>query len=319
MKHLPITLLTAFLTVICCSPQEESGPGPVPEFSVEKTLVETDRKACDLTLAVDAGCEWKILAPSCPTWLTVSQTPSSVSLSMTANGDTHDRTFSFLLIPSDPRLESIKVDVCQSGPPANAKRDEIIYALAEKHLGWRANARIKMLYPGGLKSAAADLDRFLKIDKYRAYTPALRRLAMNTDYVYDPNFTQGNGGDCVRGIVFADYYLSNLNRFTLLDDELYFYHSLLVNMVMDLHDPALPVMMPLSVERTVKEAEFEGLSWDGILRRLETWTAEEEAARCQAPFTEWAREICRADVDPEEAVRAAGYRLAWLLNKYYPE
>lgn len=315
-KILPVVLILAFCR---CGHEPDPRPGdkPLPLFSIESTQVETGAGASSVRIGIEAECNWSISSPSRPEWLEIVKSASAVSLIFQKNEDVHDRKYSFVITPSDSRLAEVMISVLQSGPVANADCNMAICALAERHLSAPAKAKLGILFPNGLSSIAPNLERFMQIDKYRAYTPNLRRLSMNFEYFYDPNYTQADGGDCVRGLRFADYYLSHLGRFTLPDEELYFYHSLLVVMLEDLHDPSLPALMPEGKHRTFEENPLSNLSWDGIIRKLDIWTEDEAAEHCKTSFSQWAQEICSPDVNPEDAIRKAGYRLAGFFNKYY--
>ena len=224
-----------------------------------------------------------------------------------------------------------------TGRPASAglDRNGIVCALAWSQMSPQAKARVSLLYPEGLSSVAATLEDYLAIDKYNAYVPGLRKMNMNGRYFYDPNPTQAHGGDCLRGLRFAHYYLSHLDRFSLLDEELYFYHALLVNMVLDIHNLSLPALTPSGRRWTDSEGNdlmdtvcseaFGNFSLSGIFLSIGNLSADEAAGITAKSFEEWAQENCSASAGlasaPERQVRTAvqkaGYRLAYLFNLYY--
>ena len=224
-----------------------------------------------------------------------------------------------------------------TGRPASVglDRNGIVCALAWSQMSDQAKARVSLLYPEGLSSVAATLEDYLAIDKYNAYVPGLRKMNMNGRYFYDPNPTQAHGGDCLRGLRFAHYYLSHLDRFSLPDEELYFYHALLVNMVLDIHNLSLPALAPSGSRWTDSEGNdlmdtvcseaFGNFSLSGILLSIGNLSADEAAGITAKSFEEWAQENCSASAGlasaPERqgrtAVQKAGYRLAYLFNLYY--
>lgn len=339
--HVRLSVLAFFslLSMSCGGGEAEEGgsdkPQPVPSFVVSSTSVETACAATTIKIDVEAGCEWSLSSGKPASWLTLSKSAGSITLTFVENTAEEDRGTSFEVMPQDTRLQSVPVQVLQCGIPAGLDRNGIICALAWSLMTDAAKVRITALYPDGLASVAPALEGFLSTDKYNAYVPGLHKMAMNNAYLYDPNTTQAHGGDCLRGLRFADYYLRHLSRFSLPDEEKYFYHSLLVSMVEDIHDLSLPAMVPAGTRWTLADGSdrmdavckdvFGGLSIGGVLRKLTDLSASDAAELTDKPFEEWAQETCAAVAgtgkDPQgavrKAVRDAGYRLAALFNTYY--
>lgn len=243
-----------------------------------------------------------------------------------------------------PLFLSLALSSCGKGDPGGTPgrpaatgldRNGVVCALAWSLMSDQSKARISLLYPEGLSSVAGTLEDYLSIEKYNAYVPGLRKMSMTSRYVYDPNPTQAHGGDCLHGLRFAHYYLSHLDRFTLPDEELYFYHTLLVNMVLDIHNLSLPAIAPSGSRWTDSEGNdrmdavcaevFGNYSLSGVLMSLGNLSAGEAATITGKSFEEWAQENCSAGAAlasaPEKQVRAAvqkaGYRLAYLFDLYY--
>ena len=330
-------LLLPFVFFSCgkSNPGGDSPVQPLSDFSLSSPDVEAGPSGGTERVEVNAACEWSVRADAVPAWLEIATDDTGISLSFSENLGKEDRTASFDVVPADPRLEPLNVGVLQNGLPAGLDRNGIICALAWSLLSDTAKARLSLLYPGGLASVAPALDIYLAIDKYNAYVPGLRKMSMNKGFFYDPNPTQAHGGDCLRGLRFAHYYLSHLERFNLPDEEFYFYHSLLVAMVEDIHNLSLPALMP-AASRWVDadgadamdaacEELFGQLSFGGILRNLGVLSDEEAGAIAEKPFEQWAQETCATvagvPADTASAVRTAirnaGYRLAALFNSYY--
>ena len=307
----------------------------LPSFSVSPSVVETGPSAGTERLEVTAGCGWSPESGSGVQWLALEKEQNGVALGFSENLSPDDRETFIRIVPDDSRLQAVSVPVLQNGIPSGLDRNGIVCALAWHLMSDAARARVSLLYPGGLAAVAPSLADYLSTDKYNAYVPGMRRMAMNKVFFYDPNTTQANGGDCLRGLRFAHYYLSHLSRFSLPDEELYFYHALLVTMVEDIHDLSLPALMP-SGTRWLDESGgplmdaaceeiFSRMSLGGILRSLSGLSKDEAEALCSQDLDAWAQETCAAvaglqygaETAVRNSVRNAGYRLAALLNSYY--
>ncbi|MBR1869529.1 MAG: S1/P1 nuclease [Bacteroidales bacterium] len=230
-----------------------------------------------------------------------------------------------------------------------------VVRLAERHLTEKTKQNLAAFMPGPLQDDASWMDRHRK-DKEYAFTSDFHCMAMNHDGVYDPSWRIAKGGDCLTGLNFVDYTLSNMDKLNLSDSVKVFHVRLLIHILGDMHCLCHAYIMP---ERnhwkcTLGGEEFRyhafidhlpdrmypGIDPAKIAEGLDTWRPSRIRKACKGSFIDWAQECCDRDqiiyevnpygtsnLDPdsvekirpaaEEAMQIAGYRLAMLLNKYF--
>ena len=232
---------------------------------------------------------------------------------------------------------------------------KIVAEIANRHLTAQARARIAALLPGGIADEASWADQHRHDEEY-AFTDSYHTMAMNHDYAYDPGWRMWRGGDCVTGLHFVDYNLKYQTRLNLTDSVKVFNIRMLVHIVGDMHCLGHGYVMPeenhwdctFESETTtyhvvVDKAPnriYKNVTPAAAAESLDTFTEGERQTCCSGTFEDWAQECCTRDkilyeINPlyttalaadtieritpavQEALRVSGYRLAFLLNKYF--
>ena len=228
-------------------------------------------------------------------------------------------------------------------------------AVAMRHITDRARRNIEAFYPGPVVKDASWMDKHRRDAEY-AYTGSYHTMAMNHDGIYDPTWRIEKGGDCVTGLRFSDYCLSHMDQLHLTDSAKIFQVRILIHIVGDMHCPCHSYIMPERNQWKctfrgehyryhgfidhIPDLMFEGMTIDEIAEKVDTWKKGPIRKICKGTFEDWAQEICDRDqeiyrvnpygtkeLDPdtveklrpciEEALAVGGYRLAFLLNKYF--
>lgn len=235
------------------------------------------------------------------------------------------------------------------------KGHQIVAEIALRQLNQRAETRLSALFPDGITAEASWADTHRKDAEY-LFTDAYHTMAMNHDLAYDPGWRMWKGGDCVTCMDWLDYSLSHRQALHLTDSATVFQVRMLVHVVGDMHCPCHAYIMPeenhwectFQGETTTYHKVIDGAPktiWGSakvanIAASLDTYTDVERILCCKGSFTDWAQETCTKagilyEVNPlntavladdtvtrltpavQEALRVAGYRLAFLLNKYF--
>ena len=234
---------------------------------------------------------------------------------------------------------------------------QTVVVIAERHLTKETVKKIETLIPYDLRNDASWMDKHRRDEEY-AFTGSYHTMAMNHDFVYDPSWRLATGGDCVTGLQFLEYNLTHQQQLALTDSVKVLNIRMLIHIVGDMHCPCHSYVMPERNQWKcrfdgkdykyhgyidhITDILYEGMSIDRIARKLDTWTEEQIAAAQEGTFVDWAQDCCTRDraiyevnpyktfdLDPdtpeklrpcvEDALRVAGYRLAFLLNKYFGE
>ena len=245
--------------------------------------------------------------------------------------------------------------LCQTLGAWSSTGHKIVAELAIRHLTPKARARIAQLLPGGIADEASWADLHRNDSEYE-FTDAYHTMAMNHDYAFDPGWRMWLGGDCVTGLYFTDYNLGNQARLSLSDSVKILNIRLLVHIAGDMHCPGHAYVMPeenhwdctFESETTtyhvvVDKAPnriYKDMTPAAAAASLDTYSEEEIRACCAGSFEDWAQECCQRDrilyeVNPlytavlaadtieritpvvQESLRVSGYRLGFLLNKYF--
>lgn len=231
----------------------------------------------------------------------------------------------------------------------------IVAELAIRQLTPKTRAYLLQLLPGGIADEASWADQHRHDEEY-AFTDAYHIMAMNHDYAYDPGWRMWRGGDCVTGLYFIDYNLANKARLSLTDSVKVFNIRMLVHILGDMHCLGHAYVMPeenhwdctfggetttyhIVVDKAPNRI-FENMTPAAVAESLDTLSEEEIAAHCSGSFEDWAQECCMRDktlydinslytaelasdtmekISPavREALQVSGYRLGYLLNKYF--
>lgn len=232
-----------------------------------------------------------------------------------------------------------------------------VVALAERHLGAKAQANIQHYMPEGLVKDASWADAHRHDDIY-AFTTHYHTMMMTDDYVYAPAYREPTGGDCLTGLNVIDYNLTHREALKLSDSVVVFNIRMLIHIVGDMHCPAHAYLKDAPNNKwkcTYRGEElknyhrlvdlmpdymFEGQKSREIAGNLDKWDQDRIAAVQGGSFIDWAQDCCTRDrilyeINPvgtyelspdtqerlvpacREALTAAGYRLAALLNKYF--
>lgn len=229
-----------------------------------------------------------------------------------------------------------------------------VVEIAERHLSDGARIIISRLFPDGLANESSWMDAHRR-DKEYAYTGSYHTMAMNHEYVYDPSWRMSAGGDCVTGLGFVDYSLTNREKLGLSDSTLVLYVRMLIHIVGDMHCPCHCYVMP---EKNHWPCTFRGseMRCHSFYDHTPEFLYGEKDAKVVAAeldcstsgylgvedgsFIDWAQECCTRsgriyDITPygyrsitestleatrpivEESLLTAGLRLAYLLNRYF--
>ena len=232
---------------------------------------------------------------------------------------------------------------------------KVVAELAVRQLTPKARARIAQLLPGGIVDEASWADQHRHDEEY-AFTDSYHTMAMNHDCAYDPGWRMWRGGDCVTGLYFVDYNLQYQSRLSLTDSVKVFNIRMLVHIVGDMHCLGHGYMMPeenhwdctfesetttyhIVVDKAPSRI-YKNMTAAAVAESLDTFTDSEKQLCNAGSFEDWAQECCTRDkilydVNPlytavlaadtvekitpavQEALRVSGYRLGYLLNKYF--
>lgn len=318
-------LLTALITLLAVSCQHEDILVPeVPaSLSVSASVIDRDEQAFTETVDVIADCGWDIFFPTPSDWVNVRPSEGKIVISSGTNDTGKERTACLYVVPDDTRVQAVRIDILQDAPVDAPDFNTLVVAMAEKRLTMNARLHIDPLIIGKLRNEALWLDAH---SREYAYMPPFHTVAMNSDYVYAPDWTQQTGGDCLRGLHLADYYLSHQDYHLLPDADRVFYLRILIHLMGDLHNPDHACRMPEGKFAEGTDAILKdlcsGMSYSRMIRTLDTCTEGEVRACGSGSLNDWAKDCCRraAVVDENsvaEAVRTAAYRLANMINSYY--
>lgn len=252
-------------------------------------------------------------------------------------------------------LGAAALAACQNLGAWGSTGHKIVAELALRQLGTGASARISSLFPDGLAEEASWADQHRRDEEY-AFTDSYHTMAMNHDYAYDPGWRMWRGGDCVTGLHFVDYNLRYRSRLDLTDSVLIFNIRMLVHIVGDMHCLAHGYIMPEenhwdctfesetttyhTVVDKIPSRIYKKVTAADAAASLDTYTDSQKQECCSGSFEDWAQECCLRDkvmyeVNPlytaelapdtierltpaaQEALRVSGYRLGFLLNKYF--
>lgn len=231
-----------------------------------------------------------------------------------------------------------------------------IVIIAENHLTPRAKENIKKFYPGRMAEEASWADKHRRDAEYK-FTGAWHCMGMNEDFRYDPSIRIGvSGGDCITGLQHIDYCLSNADVLNLSDSTKIFNLRMLIHVVGDMHCLCHCYQYPRdnkwkcefggetktyhSFVDHFPDILYEGMTEEKIARKLDRLTPEEAEEAVKGSFFDWANDCCDRsriiyEINPygtyilnpetpellrkdiEKAFVLAGYRLAFLLNKYF--
>lgn len=228
-----------------------------------------------------------------------------------------------------------------------------VVAIAERHLTQASRDTLAKWFSYSIVEDASWMDKHRKDEQY-AYTGNYHTMFMNHDFVYDPSLRMVQGGDCVTGLSFVEYNLSNRQALHLTDSAKVVTVRLMIHIVGDMHCLSHAYVIP---ERNqwigtfrgqeyryhalldhITDFMYEGMSIPEIAEHLDTFSEVQMRAWARGSFVEWAQECCMRDsialeVNPygckvfapetvvkltpavEEALKVAGYRLADLLNR----
>ena len=232
---------------------------------------------------------------------------------------------------------------------------KIVVALAQRHLTQNTGTALSQLFSYDYIDDASWADKHRKDEEY-LFTDSYHTMAMNKDYLYDPGWRSWSGGDCVTGLDFFDWNLSHRQQLHLTDSVCVFNVRMVLHVVGDMHCLCHSYVMPEknlwdctykgtaytyhSFFDKAPELMYEGLTPAKVAAKIDTWPEERIKACGQGTFIDWAQECCTRDkiiydvnpygtatLDPDtlektgpavvEALQYAGYRLAYLLNKYF--
>lgn len=252
-------------------------------------------------------------------------------------------------------LASVLLLSCCAAMAWGGKGHQIVAEIARRQLVPKAGSRLAQLFPEGFVAEASWADEHRKDAEY-LFTDAYHTMAMNHDYVYDPGWRMWKGGDCVTCLQWIDYSLSHQEELHLSDSVKIFQVRMLVHVVGDMHCLGHAYIMPeenhwdctfkgetTTYHKVVDNAPktiYGGAYVETIAASLDTFSEDGKANCCKGPFIDWAQECCERDkilydVNPlntaelnsktieritpavEESLRVSGYRLGYLLNKYF--
>ena len=134
------------------------------------------------------------------------------------------------------------------------KGHQIVAEIARRQLEPKASARIAALLPGSIADEASWADSHRNDPEY-TFTDAYHTMAMNHDLAYDPGWRMWRGGDCVTGLDWLDYSLSNQERLHLSDSVKLFQIRMLLHIIGDMHCPGHAYIMP---EENHWDCSFQG-------------------------------------------------------------
>lgn len=232
---------------------------------------------------------------------------------------------------------------------------QTVVVVAERHLTDNARANLASLFGYPLRNDASWMDTHRKDFEY-AFTGSYHTMAMNHDFTYDPSWRIATGGDCVTGLEFVDYMFMHADILGLGKDAWQLYARMVFHIVGDMHCLSHSYVMPEKNQWDctykgksyryhgfldhITDIMYEGMSIDEVAAKVDICTEDQIRAWQRGSFAKWAQDCCTrdkvaldvnpygtAELDPqtvekltpavEEALRAAGYRLALLLNRYF--
>ena len=230
---------------------------------------------------------------------------------------------------------------------------EVVIGVAERHLTDRARANIARYMPYDLKTDAVWMDDHRR-DKGIAYTTAWHVYNVDANRDYDPN-PRLSKGDIMTGMRTADYNLGHWERLT--DSAVVMNLRMVLHFVGDMHCPThsyfpgprcfWPCTLNGEAQQSfhhlydrIPELLFGELSVGEVAERIDDLDEAAIGRVQQGTFLDWIRDCgdnnCviyewnpfnREEHDPNTVelsrelvrvqLRNAGYRLAWLLNRYF--
>ena len=232
---------------------------------------------------------------------------------------------------------------------------QTVVVIAERHISQTTRENIKALISYPLRNDASWMDKHRRDPEY-AFTGSYHTMAMNENYVYDPSWRLATGGDCVTGLQFLEYNLTHQDKLALTDSVKVLDLRLLIHIVGDMHCPCHSYAMPKRNQWKctykgeqykyhgfidhIPDLMFEGMTIDEIAESIDKASRKQIRKWQKGSFIDWAQDCCTRDkaiydvnpygtyeLDPqtedklrpcvEEALCVAGYRLAYLLDRYF--
>lgn len=232
-----------------------------------------------------------------------------------------------------------------------------IVQIAENHLTDKAKQNIAKYFDYDLKKDASYMDAH-RNDEDIAYTTAWHVYNVDENHEYDPN-PRAHKGDCFLALLYTDYNLRDGKWQAATDSAVVMNVRMLIHFVGDFHCPThsyLPgprCFWPCELNGE-KIATFHGLydaapkllhpgmNAEKIAALLDTCSESEIRNICSGSYLDWAKEcgdnnaliyeinpfntpvldpdtLEKSRVLVDTQLRNAGYRLAFLLNKYFGE
>lgn len=231
----------------------------------------------------------------------------------------------------------------------------VVVMLAQRNLTANAKKNISKYFSYELYKDASWMDTY-RDDPRFAYTGKYHTMAMDAQYRYEPALRIKNGGDCITGLEFVDYNLRNMEELHLSDSAIVFNVRILIHILGDMHCVchSYPDAKSNGWDVVFNGTDYtyhslfdkspqlinSGLSESTVAKNLDNWSEGAKAECAKGSFEDWAQDACTRDsiiyeinprnaskLDPNtlklatpainEALRKAGYRLAYLLNSYF--
>lgn len=229
----------------------------------------------------------------------------------------------------------------------------VVVGVAQRHLTERTKANLAKYFNYDLKKDAVWMDEHRK-DEPIAYTTSWHVYNVDKEGIYDPN-PRLYKGDCVHALNVSDYNLAHFERLT--DSAVVFNVRMLIHFVGDLHCPThcyphnsnykWPCELKGKKHKTFHSIydKVPGWIWkktpaDDIAAQIDNCKKGEIKKIQKGNVHDWVKEIgedcavilewnpCNTEkLNPKtvelstdlvnKQMRDAGYRLAYLLNKYF--
>ena len=228
-------------------------------------------------------------------------------------------------------LASVLLLSCCAAMAWGGKGHQIVAEIARRQLVPKAGSRLAQLFPEGFVAEASWADEHRK----------------DAEYLFT---------DAYHTMQWIDYSLSHQEELHLSDSVKIFQVRMLVHVVGDMHCLGHAYITPeenhwdctfkgetTTYHKVVDNAPktiYGGAYVETIAASLDTFSEDGKANCCKGSFIDWAQECCERDkilydVNPlntaelnsktieritpavEESLRVSGYRLGYLLNKYF--